>query len=133
MSLSLRVEPRGTYLCAVVTGPFDLAELQGSFLRVLDACAQHRLSQLLVDGRGVYGRMSTGERYQWAAFAAEAHQAHLAAGNPPLRLAVLARQELIDPQRFGESVARNRGMDTKATTDPAEAAAWLGIDLQDIA
>jgi hypothetical protein len=54
------------------------------------------------------------------------------AGNPPLRLAVLGSEEIIDPQRFGESVARNRGMESKVTTDPAEAAAWLEVDPADI-
>jgi len=122
------MEPRATYLCVVVTGGLDLAELQAGFLRVLDACVQLGASKVLLDARQVTGSMSLGERYQWGVFAAEAYQAHLAAGNPALRLAILGREEVLDRQRFGESVARNRGMESKATTDPAEAALWLGID-----
>jgi hypothetical protein len=132
VSFSLRIEPQGTYLWAILTGRIGQAELQSSFLAVLDACVQQGVSKVLVDLRQATGGMSLGERYQWAAFAAEAHRAHVTAGNPPLRLAVLGSEELVDPQRFGESVARNRGMENKVTTDPAEAAAWLEVNAADI-
>jgi len=42
-----------------------------------------------------------------------------------LRLAVVARAELIDPDRFGVTVARNRGLFANVFTSEREAARWL--------
>jgi hypothetical protein len=42
-----------------------------------------------------------------------------------LRLAVVARAELIDPERFGITVARNRGLSANVFTSEAEAIDWL--------
>ncbi len=42
-----------------------------------------------------------------------------------VRLAVVARQETIDPQRFGVTVAYNAGMTANIFTAETEALAWL--------
>ena len=42
-----------------------------------------------------------------------------------LRLAVVARAELIDSQKFGVTVAANRGLTADIFTSEAEAAVWL--------
>lgn len=42
-----------------------------------------------------------------------------------LPLAVVARPELIDPQKFGVTVAANRGLTADIFTSEAEAAVWL--------
>jgi hypothetical protein len=44
-----------------------------------------------------------------------------------VRFAYLGSAPLLKPDRFGEMVARKRGVDGTSTTDPAEAAAFLGI------
>jgi hypothetical protein len=67
------------------------------------------------------------ERYEWSTIWAEGHAAHLAAGHPAVRFAYLGSAPLLKPDRFGEMVARKRGVDGTSTTDPAEAAAFLGI------
>ncbi len=45
-----------------------------------------------------------------------------------LRIALLGYAPVIDPGRLGETVARNRGLQVRATSDEAEAFAWLGVD-----
>jgi hypothetical protein len=42
-----------------------------------------------------------------------------------LRLAMVARAEMIDPEKFGVTVARNRGLVSNIFTTEAEARAWL--------
>ena len=42
-----------------------------------------------------------------------------------LRLAVVARAEMIDPHKFGVTVAANRGLTADIFTTEAEALAWL--------
>jgi len=40
-------------------------------------------------------------------------------------VAFVGSESFIDPRRFGESVARNRGLNLRVFTDMAEAEAWL--------
>jgi hypothetical protein len=42
-----------------------------------------------------------------------------------LRLSMVARAEMIDPQKFGVTVAYNRGLVSNVFTTEAEARAWL--------
>jgi hypothetical protein len=42
-------------------------------------------------------------------------------------VAYVGDEPLIDPARFGETVAVNRGALIKVTTDLNEAFAWLGV------
>jgi hypothetical protein len=48
-----------------------------------------------------------------------------AAASGLVRLAVVARPEMIDPQRFGVTVAANRGLVSNIFAAEAEAVAWL--------
>jgi hypothetical protein len=40
-------------------------------------------------------------------------------------LAFLGKEPIVDPARFGEVVARNRGVNARAFTNEVEARAWL--------
>ena len=61
---------------------------------------------------------NTVERYEFASqFAA------VAAG--AVRLALVAKPEMIDPETFGVTVANNRGLISKVFTSEADALAWL--------
>jgi hypothetical protein len=42
-----------------------------------------------------------------------------------VRLAMVARREMIDPQKFGVTVARNRGLISNIFTSESEARRWL--------
>jgi hypothetical protein len=44
-----------------------------------------------------------------------------------LRLAVVAPPEMIDPQKFGVAVARNRGLIAEVFVSEKEALSWLGV------
>jgi hypothetical protein len=49
-------------------------------------------------------------------------------GGPLIRMAIVGSEPLIDRERFGEIVARNRGVPLKVTTDLDEALRWLELD-----
>jgi hypothetical protein len=89
-------------------------------------------SKVLADARGVEGPLSVGERYEYANLLVAGQAAHLAAGHGLVRVAYLGDAGLLDSARLGETVARNRGVEVKVTTDPAEAATFLGIDLESL-
>jgi hypothetical protein len=79
-----------------------------------------RLEELLVDTTALIGfpPPETVDRYfavrDWASEA-----------GGRLRLAIVARAEMIDPWKFGVTVAANRGLAGNIFTTEAEARAWL--------
>jgi hypothetical protein len=103
--------------------PIGSASFDEAVSRVRAAIAIARSKgarELLVDTTALTGFLSpdTFQRY----FAAVAWAAE-AAGS--LRLAMVARAEMIDPQKFGVTVAANRGLISNIFTTEAEARAWL--------
>lgn len=86
----------------------------------LEACRECGADELLADLTGLdRGRApSAEERYRgiskWAGVAGGC-----------VRLAILAGAEVVDAQKFGVTVARNRGLTADIFTSEAEAVAWL--------
>jgi hypothetical protein len=78
------------------------------------------LRSLLVDTRGLTGLTSPSifGRHALAVKWAES-------AGPSLPVAVVARAELIDPERIGVLMAQNRGASANVFTAEAEAIAWL--------
>lgn len=128
MSLELqKVEPNSDYLRVVVTGAFDLNLAIGLTPRIFDACAAHRASKLLIDGRTVTGTMSITDRYIYADNFASQYKARRISGSfKRLQIAVVGSHEIVDPLRFGEKILTMRGMHAKVLTDFERAVAWLG-------
>lgn len=73
---------------------------------------------MLVDLREVTdARLSDIDRYDVGVLAAR--------GSVGAPVAVVASETFVDPRRFGEVVARNRGLNVRVFTDMDEAMAWL--------
>jgi hypothetical protein len=102
----LRIAVQGTY-CATRTVRF--------FEWVVDETARLGAGRVLLDARGVGGEVSTPDRFDIGA----------ASARIPAKLALIAQAHMIDPERFGETVARNRGADHRVFATEAEAVAWL--------
>src|SRR5262245_9201179 len=101
------------------TGVWAIPEDSPVTKRVLDECLARNQDLLLVDFSGVENKKLTlAERFRLGASALKF------AGNLR-KLAVLARPDLLDQQRFAEMVARNRGINIRVFTSMDEAASWL--------
>jgi hypothetical protein len=120
MTANLQIIPKDGYLLAVVTGEYNLAEAKDHFMQILAACRERNVFKIVVDVREVVvpGSMTTMSRFEFAAFLARN------AGGT-LHIAYVGSKAHVDPTRFGETVARNRGLNLKITTDMADAIAWL--------
>jgi hypothetical protein len=127
--LALMLEPRPDYLLAFVTGVFEQKPAQALFVRVMEAAVAHHLPKILVDCTGMSGTMSTIQRFEFARFVANKQQMAVFDGKlgEPSRLAVVGNVPLIDPHRFGETVAVNRGANIRVTDKREEALQWLEI------
>jgi len=47
---------------------------------------------------------------------------------PSCRYAIVGNHPLVDPKRFGETVAVNRGVNVRAFTEMKQALAWLEME-----
>ena len=128
MTLTVSFESRPHYLRATVSGAYSLRQAQDVLDEAVRAAVAAGHTRILIDASGVSGAPTQDERYILGLFVA-AEQRILAARNPPIevQLAVYGRQPLIDPNRFGETVAINRGGKVKVSEQLEEALAWLGV------
>jgi len=122
MSVGYEAREHADYLELVCTGsyapeiPLQVAE-EG-----LKRAARAGRTALLIDIRSITGREPTiSERYDQAVQVANL-QSRV---TPRIRLALLGREPMIHPQRFGEIVATNRGALLRSFTDEKLALDWL--------
>ena len=130
MNMLLRTRTEPGSLHAKVSGPFSLDEAKRTFLEILEAIVQHKMDKVLIDGREIEGEPTTIERFIYSEFAATATRMlreRMALPKPP-QFACVLQEPVLDPMRFGETVAVNRGMHVKVFDDLEDALRWLGVE-----
>jgi hypothetical protein len=103
-----------------------LDEAKLHFLETMEALALHKLTNVLFDGRKVTGNPETMERFYYGEFAAQTvleYQKQTGSRTP--RFAYVLKEPVLDPRKFGETVAVNRGMLIKVCDNLEEALEWL--------
>jgi hypothetical protein len=117
----------GTDILVVkLTGEFNLDEAQNSFLHLLENVKRENTDKVLVDGTALTGEPETFQRFLYGAFAAMAVSDFNQQPNPRmLKFAYALKPPMLDPERFGENVAVNRGMNVKTFENVQEAKDWL--------
>ena len=127
MAMSLSTELQADCLHATVEGEFDLREAEELFLQILSAVEQYKSDKVLFDGQRVTGDLTTIQRFCYGEFVAKAVVAFvIRTGMQQPRFAYVLRPPVLDPLRFGEAVAANRGMQVKAFDNVPAARVWLG-------
>jgi hypothetical protein len=131
MTLTIDIESRKHYLVATVSGQYSLRGAQDAYDRAMKAALPLGHTRILIDARGISGAPSQDERYALGLFVA-AEQRLLAAKTPPrhVQVAVFGHRPLIDPDRFAETVAVNRGAKIKVSERLDEVLAWLGVSAE---
>jgi hypothetical protein len=129
MTMDLEMSAEAGVLHVTAMGEFSLEEAKRTFVDMMNAVAQHKVEKVSFDGRGIEGQPETIERFYFGQFAAGTVVSHcllkLCAISPTF--AYVLKEPVLDPGRFGENVAVNRGMRVKAFDNVKEARTWLGI------
>lgn len=125
--MQFEVEPRIGYLYAAVSGRFALAEAQSGYSGLLQAAARYRLARMLMDCTRVTGEMTVADRLAFGTFMAEEQQRMLAQLPHAPQVAILAAPPIMDPGRFTQAVANNRGVRMRASESLQELLSWLGV------
>ena len=120
-TFQLKIEPQPDYVLALLSGPFDLPHFINAAKEIFAATYARGLRRIVIDARALEGEITLMDRFEMARMGAEMQR-------QPLRLAFIASEHHIWPDRFGENVANNRGLATKVTTSETEALEWLHRD-----
>jgi hypothetical protein len=118
MSIQLQIEETPGYLAARFTGVGTAEEAWRQFESIAKHCERANKNKLLLDFTGVHTDASFVDRY----FLGKEAQifAHY-----NLKVASAGRPDQLDPKRFGEIVAQNRGVNLRAFINVADAEQWL--------
>jgi len=115
------------YVYVRATGEFSLDEAQRSFVEMLESVAVAEPTKVLFDGRMLVGEPKMIERFYYGEFAARSVASFASRGvSPATRFAYVLEEPMLDPERFGETAAVNRGMIVRAFDNLEAARAWLG-------
>jgi hypothetical protein len=126
MRIETRVETGFLYVYAM--GDFSLEAAKSSFIEMLEIIATQKVEKIIFDGRKLTGEPKTIERFYYGEFAAQAVVEFEDRGvSPATQFAYILEEPVLDPLRFGETVAVNRGMFVKAFDNLQDALRWLGI------
>jgi hypothetical protein len=111
-------------------GPFSLPVAQSHFIETLDGVATHQARKVLMDGRAVTGEPLLIQRFLYGEFAANSVHDRCGSGlvHAP-QFAYVLLEPVLDPRRFGQTVARNRGMNIEVFDNMNEAEHWLELAL----
>jgi len=128
--MTQRVTAKSDYLYVTAAGEFSLDEAQRRFLEMLESVAAFNARKVLFDGRTLVGEPKMMERFYYGEFAALSVARFANRGvSPATRFAYVLDEPMLDQDRFGETVAVNRGMRVKAFDNLEAARAWLEVAL----
>jgi hypothetical protein len=122
MGFLMKFETHEEFLYCKVSGEYSFEHLCSVVRKVLAEAGQRGANKVLVDGLQMWGSPTMAERYGLSEFLArEMVEARIFP-----RLAFLGKEPLVDPNRFGEIVGTNRGVQMKTVEEMEDAVKWLG-------
>lgn len=124
----IEIHRESDFVTANATGKFSLEEAKKTFIELLETVALHKVKKVLFDGRNLVGNLTTMDRFYYGEFVARAIIDFAERGvSRTTQFAYVLKEPVLDPARFGETVAVNRGMIVKAFGNPEDALQWLGV------
>jgi hypothetical protein len=116
----LTVEKKDDYLL-ITLPPYKSVRLTESFIsRMYDVVDEYNCHKLLIDMRSTKKQIPIMELYELCLYLVSKF------GHAPVKIAAVASPEAVYPDRFGENVVRNRGLDLiRFVNDMQEALDWL--------
>jgi hypothetical protein len=110
----------GSYACYRPAGQVVLSEAIELISEAIAFARDHQIEKILVDSTQLTGFAvpNTSARF-WMV------ERFVKAAKSVVKVALLARTEMIDPDRFGVTLARNLGLQTDVFESEAEALEWL--------
>lgn len=125
--IRFEIEPRGGYLHVVLSGDFELSSALDAYRAMLQAAARHRQPKMLLDCTRVTGEMTMSDRLAFGGFMADEQNRMLGQLPSAPQVAIHAVPPIMDPGRFTQAVANNRGVRMRASESLQELLSWLQV------
>jgi hypothetical protein len=119
MSVQLQIEEMPDYLAAKFTGACTAEEVWRRYELIAERCKRANKNKLLLDFTEAHVEASLADKYILG------EEAQIFARYKVIKSAAVARPEQVDPERFGEMVARNRMVNGRVFTKAQDAKEWL--------
>ena len=123
--LRVEIEQKADYLEFIITGVQNNIQISEPLETVLNSCKLAGLNRALVDYRDLTGGDKENPEVEYAQGVGQLYQKYLAAGGPPLRVAVVGKEEMIEAWKQSEEIVQGYGLEILVTGDYEEAIAWL--------
>ncbi len=121
MSYDLRIEKKDDVLWGTVTGTRSIETVLAVTMDIFAVCAEKKVNKVLIDVRGLEGRLRTMEAHAIP----DQHFPKMQNRHVITHAALIDLREFEHSYRFFETVAVNRGFMLRIFSDPDEAVAWL--------
>ena len=128
MGIMQEISPKPGFIYVVERGIFSVVEAEEKFKEILEFVAGKKVENVIIDARELIGNPKTMERFYYGKFVGDTIVDFASRGvSPYTKFAYVMKVPLLDPKRFGENVAVNRGCNCKAFDNLEDALSWLGI------
>ena len=121
MSTQLQIERKDNWVVARLSGVADIEKAHARFEEIAQACDRMSTKRLIVDVTNAALPLSATDKFEMGRHAVVFAQ-------HGIKVAVVATPDQLDPERFGEVVARNRGVNIRLFTDVEAAEEWLATE-----
>jgi hypothetical protein len=126
--MEMRIQATKKLLYASVAGALDLPRALVLYDQLIETWRAGTAEAILLDCRQLRGTLSDLQRYEIGVKVAASFTAMREWGGPLPRMAMVAHPPLIEPRRFIQTVAGNRGALLQAFESLDEAAASLELE-----
>jgi hypothetical protein len=125
--LHFETEPRRGYLYVTASGELDVAGAEVALAEMLGIAARAHQPRILLDCSRLAGEWGPDERYTIGSFIAAEMERRANQFPERPRLAIYAVAPLMDPNRYTQTVATNRGALVRSSDSLQELLSWLGV------
>ncbi|HET7362885.1 MAG TPA: hypothetical protein VFJ70_04845 [Burkholderiales bacterium] len=125
--LNFDVEPRVGYLYVTATGRLEIADAERALAEMFSIAARAHQPRMLLDCSRLAAEWGSDERYTVGSFIAAEMERRASQFPQRPRLAIYAVAPLMDPNRYTQTVATNRGALVRSSDSLQELLSWLGV------
>ena len=119
----IEINAEDDFLLLSARGNYSLSKANNLCKVAIDNGLSHNKSKILIDITDITGSIPFFDRFQFSDFLYNYIRKH--ALGKVNRIAVVGKEPIVDKERFGETVAKNRGVNVRVFTDMSQASVWI--------
>jgi len=123
--MQFNIEPKRSFVLVTCSGDYDLDGFEDMLTQALSIATSMGLLKILFDARGAKGNLTIMDFFDLGTMVSRVVTERLP---PRVKMAFVGSESFLDPTRFGEMVAKNRGVNGIVTSEIAEALKYLEVE-----